>query len=250
MSQAAEKSATLYRMMMPSHTCPHGLKAMDLLLRHGYQVDDRHLVTKEMTYTFKAEHNVRTTPQIWLGDEHVGGFDALKVRLGYKVKDPTQKTYRPVIAIFAMAALMAIALTWLTSTTLLTIKTFEWFIALSMCFLAVQKLQNVETFSTMFLNYDLLAKRWVRYGYVYPYGEAFAGISMLSEALIWLSAPIALTIGTIGAVSVFKAVYIDKRELKCACVGGDSNVPLGFISLTENLMMMGMGTWMLVSVTT
>jgi hypothetical protein len=41
-------------------------------------------------------------------------------------------------------------------------------------------------------------------------------------------------------VSVFKAVYIDRRELKCACVGGDSNVPLGPISLTENLMMVGM----------
>jgi hypothetical protein len=40
-------------------------------------------------------------------------------------------------------------------------------------------------------------------------------------------------------------VYIDKRDLKCACVGGDSNVPLGFISLTENLMMMFMGVWML-----
>ena len=247
MSRTAEKSATLYRMMMPTHTCPYGLKAMDLLSRHGYQVDDRHLSTKEMTDTFKAEHDVRTTPQIWLGDEYVGGLDALKVRLGYKVKDPNQKTYRPVIAIFAIAALMAVSLTWLTSTTLLTGKTFEWFIALSMCFLAVQKLQNVETFSTMFLNYDLLAKRWVRYGYVYPYGEAFAGISMLSGALIWLSAPIALTIGTIGAVSVFKAVYIEKRDLKCACVGGDSNVPLGFISLTENLMMMGMGSWMLFS---
>jgi hypothetical protein len=36
---------------------------------------------------------------------------------------------------------------------------------------------------------------------------------------------------------VVKAVYIDKRELKCACVGGDSNVPLGFVSLTENLFM-------------
>ena len=114
-----------------------------------------------------------------------------------------------------------------------------------MCFLAVQKLQDVESFSTMFLNYDLLAKRWVRYGYLYPYGEALAGISMLSGALIWVSAPIALFIGTIGAVSVFKAVYLDKRELKCACVGGASNVPLGFVSLTENIMMIVMGTWMI-----
>lgn len=46
------------------------------------------------------------------------------------------------------------------------------------------------------------------------------------------------------AVSVFKAVYIDKRELKCACVGRGSNVPLGFVSLTENLMMIFMGLWM------
>ena len=53
-----------------------------------------------------------------------------------------------------------------------------------------------------------------------------------------------LVIGGIGAVSVYKAVYIDRRELKCACVGGNSNVPLGFVSLTENLMMVGMAVWM------
>ena len=60
-----------------------------------------------------------------------------------------------------------------------------------------------------------------------------------------LSIPVALFIGTVGAVSVFKAVYIDRRALKCACVGGDSNVPLGFVSLTENLIMVVMVLWML-----
>jgi hypothetical protein len=60
-----------------------------------------------------------------------------------------------------------------------------------------------------------------------------------------LASPVAIFIGAVGAVSVFKAVYIDKRELKCACVGGGSNVPLGFVSLTENLMMVAMGLWML-----
>ena len=69
-------------------------------------------------------------------------------------------------------------------------------------------------------------------------------ILMIAGALTWLSVPIALFIGTIGAVSVFKAVYIDKRELKCACVGGSSNVPLGFVSLTENLLMIAMAVWM------
>lgn len=68
---------------------------------------------------------------------------------------------------------------------------------------------------------------------------------MLAGALTWLSAPVALIIGGVGAVSVFKAVYIDRRELKCACVGGSSNVPLGFVSLTENLMMIAMAVAML-----
>jgi hypothetical protein len=92
----------------------------------------------------------------------------------------------------------------------------------------------------------LLAQRWVRYAYLYPFGEAVAGVLMLAGALVWLSVPIALFIGSIGAWSVFKAVYIDKRELKCACVGGDSKVPLGFVSLTENLMMVAMAVWMLI----
>ena len=68
---------------------------------------------------------------------------------------------------------------------------------------------------------------------------------MVAGALTWFSAPLALVIGTIGGVSVFKAVWIDKRELKCACVGGGSNVPLGFLSFTENVMMVAMAIWML-----
>lgn len=120
----------------------------------------------------------------------------------------------------------------------------EWLICFSMIVLALLKLQNVESFATMFLNYDLLAKRWVPYGYVYPFAEGLAGVLMVGDVLTWLSVPIALFIGTIGAASVFKAVYVDKRELKCACIGGASNVPLGFVSLIENVMMVAMALWM------
>ena len=143
-----------------------------------------------------------------------------------------------------MSFLLAVAVTWISPAPVPAITIVERFVAIAMCLLAVQKLQNVESFSTMFLNYDLLARRYVPYGYVYPFAEATAGLLMLAGALTWFSAPLALVIGGIGAVSVFKAVYIDKRELKCACVGGDSSVPLGFVSLTENLMMVAMGIWM------
>jgi hypothetical protein len=127
------------------------------------------------------------------------------------------------------------------------VRTLEWFIAISMCILGIRKLEDLESFSTMFLGYDLLARREVRYAYFYPFGETLAGVLMIAGALVWLSAPVALFIGTVGAVSVFKAVYVEKRELRCACVGGNSKVPLGFVSLTENLMMVAMAIWMVIS---
>lgn len=242
------KSATLYRMVMTEHTCPYGLKSLDLLKRQGFEVDDHHLTSRAETDAFKQEHNVKTTPQAFVDGARIGGYEELLVYFGKDVPDDDDTTYTPVIALFAMAAAMALAASWAAYGQLVTIAAAEWFIAFAMCLLALQKLKDIESFSTMFLNYDLLAQRWVRYGYVYPFAEGLAGILMIAGALLWLAIPVALFIGTIGAVSVFKAVYIDKRELKCACVGGDSNVPLGFVSLTENLMMIAMAVWMLVKV--
>jgi glutaredoxin len=242
---AAAKKAVLYRMVMPGHTCPWGLKARDLLRRSGYEVDDHHLTTREQTDAFRNEQKVATTPQVFVGGKRVGGYDDLRRFLGKRVIDPKAVSYRPVVMLFAITALMALAASYAAFGTPLTLRALQWFIAFSMAVLALLKLQNVESFSAMFLNYDLLARRWVPYSYVYPYAEGLAGVLMIAGALKWISIPVALFIGTIGAVSVFKAVYIDKRELKCACVGGSSNVPLGFVSLTENLMMIAMALWML-----
>ena len=241
----AAGKAILYRMVMPTHVCPWGLKAKDLLRRSGYEVEDHHLTTREETDAFKAKHDVATTPQAFIGGERIGGYDDLRRFLGRRVVDPKATSYRPVIVLFAMTALAALAGSYAVTGELVTSLAAQWFIAFSMIVLSLLKLQNVETFSAMFLNYDLLAKRWVPYSYVYPYGEGLAGVLMIAGALEWISIPVALFIGTVGAISVFKAVYVDKRELKCACVGGSSNVPLGFISLTENLMMIGMAIWML-----
>ncbi len=241
---AAVKQATIYRMVYDTHTCPWGLRALHLLKKNGYAIDDHPLRDKARTERFKEAEGVKTTPQIFIGGQRIGGHDDLRRFLGLTVRDPKALTYRPVIALFAMTALMALAVSMAVYGTPFTVRAAEWFIGFSMCVLAMLKLRDVETFATMFLNYDLLAKRWLPYGYVYPFAEGLAGILMVAGVLPWLSVPLALTVGTIGAVSVVKAVYVDKREIKCACVGGDSNVPLGFVSLTENLMMVAMAVWM------
>jgi glutaredoxin len=246
MSTPSHNTAELHRMVMAGHTCPYGLKALDLLKRKGFAVADHWLTTREETNAFKAAHAVKTTPQIFIGGARVGGYDDLRRHFGLKVAEAGATSYRPVVAVFAMTALMAMAASEAALGSAFTVRAAEWFIAFSMCVLALLKLQDVERFSTMFLNYDLLARRWVPYGVIYPFAEGFAGVLMIAGVLTWLSVSIALFIGTIGAVSVFKAVYLDRRDLKCACVGGSSNVPLGFVSLTENVMMVAMALWMVI----
>ena len=243
MSKSAEK-AVLYRMVMDDHICPFGLKSRHLLKSEGYEVEDNWLTTREQTDAFKREHQVDTTPQTFLGGRRVGGYDDLKRHFG-KGKNEGETSYTPVVAVFAMAAAMALAATWAAFGTVVTIRSVEWFIAISMCILAVLKLRDISSFSNTFLGYDLVAQRYVPYAYFYPFGEALAGVLMIAGALLWIAIPVALVIGTIGAIAVFKAVYIDKRDLKCACVGGNSNVPLGFVSLTENVMMVAMALWMM-----
>ncbi len=241
---ATAKTAVLYRMVMPEHVCPWGLKAKHLLASRGYSVEDHHLKTRAETDAFKVEHVVKTTPQAFIAGRRIGGYDDLKRLFGKSVREAGATSYVPVVALFAMTALAALAISFANFGTPFTVRAGEWFIGLSMVVLAMLKLQDVEKFSAMFLNYDLLSRRWLPYASLYPFLEGAAGILMLSGQLTWLSVPVALFIGTEGAASVFKAVYIDKRELKCACVGGSSAVPLGFVSLTENLMMVSMALWM------
>lgn len=237
------KTAKLYRMVMDKHVCPYGTKSKFLLERHGFSVEDHHLTTREETDAFKEKHNVATTPQTFIEGERIGGYEALRGHFGVK-KDTGGKSYRPVLAVFAVGLALAVSLSLAMFGTL-GVRTVEWFVAFSMAMLAMLKLQDVEQFSTMFVGYDLLGQRFVPYAYAYPFLEALAAVLMAGRLLPWVSIPVAFTIGTIGAASVIYAVYIQKRDIKCACVGGSGDVPLGFISLSENLAMVGMAIWML-----
>lgn len=249
-SKGNGKTASLYRMAMPGHLCPFGLKSRSLLNRKGYEIDDNLLTNRDDVDSFMSAHDVDTTPQTFIDGQRIGGYSDLKRHFGQKVLAKGETTYRPIIAIFGSTFLMALAII-LNFHGGFPIATFlKWFFALTMVVLAIQKLQDVGGFVNGFLGYDLLARRYVPYGYAYPFLELFAGLGMMAligaaSPMVWLVAPVGIFIGGIGAVSVVKAAYLDKRELTCACVGGDSNVPLGAISLTENLVMLGMGLWML-----
>lgn len=75
---AADKRATLYRMVLPEHTCPFGVRAKQLLDDAGFDVDEQILSSRDEVDAFKQEHGVETTPQVFIGGERIGGSDELE----------------------------------------------------------------------------------------------------------------------------------------------------------------------------
>ena len=72
------KTATLYRMVLPEHTCPFGVRAKEMLEANGFTVEDKILDSREVVDAFKAEHGVQTTPLVFIDGERIGGSDDLE----------------------------------------------------------------------------------------------------------------------------------------------------------------------------
>lgn len=75
---ADTRTATLYRMVLPDHICPFGVRAKQILQAEGFEVDDQILRTREEVEAFKAEHKVATTPLVFIDGKPIGGGDDLE----------------------------------------------------------------------------------------------------------------------------------------------------------------------------
>ena len=73
----SERTATLYRMKLPTHECPYGLRAKELLEDAGFTIDEHLLTTREEVDAFQAKEGVSTTPQSFIDGERIGGCEDL-----------------------------------------------------------------------------------------------------------------------------------------------------------------------------
>ncbi len=227
----AVKQTHIYR----KATCPWGKKAVDLLEQEKIAYTDHTFDSRNQEARFKEEEGVETTPQVYMHGRRIGGYDELAAHLNShsteEEHESTLKAYAPVIAVFSTALLMSLA-------SALGVMGFMGF---SLCLLACLKLMDLPSFVEGFMQYDLLAPRLPAYAWAYPFLELGVGLALLGSVVLTPVAFVAIAVGLTGGVSIIKAVYIDRQDLDCACVGGNYDVPLGFVSFTENAVMAGMG---------
>ena len=69
-------------MKLPDHECPYGLLAKRMLEDAGFEIEEHLLTSRDEVERFKAEHDVSTTPQVFIDQERIGGSDELADYLG------------------------------------------------------------------------------------------------------------------------------------------------------------------------
>jgi hypothetical protein len=151
-------------------------------------------------------------------------------------KNSLLKDYYPLIVIISLITFSSIALQ-IASSSFDAIQIMHYFMGLFFVIFSMFKLINIDGFAKGFRMYDMLAKHYPSYGYLYPFIELILGLAYLSNAFPILTNLVTFTIMTISSVGVINSVK-GGMNLKCACLGTVLNVPLSTVSILENV---GMG---------
>ena len=107
------------------------------------------------------------------------------------------------------------------------------------------KLLDVPSFAASYAGYDIVARRWPSYGYVYPFLESGLGVAYLANFQPLLTNVATLAVMGISTVGVVQSV-LARRKIRCACLGTVFNLPMSSVTLIEDLLMAGMAAAMLV----
>ncbi len=153
-------------------------------------------------------------------------------------------TYRPLLIVFGYIVLT-------TSLSQVTQATWSWmlwmqhFMAMFFLVFSFFKMLDIASFANSYAMYDLLAMRVKSYGYVYPFIELGLGLAYLTgwqmHAVNWLT----LVVMGFSSLGVIRSV-LNKQKIRCACLGAVFNLPMSFITIVEDLLMVAMAAAMLI----
>ena len=152
-------------------------------------------------------------------------------------------TYKPLVLIFlfvsgiaAIAAFDAQAFSWH--------QWMRYFMAGFFIVFSFFKFLDLKGFASSYAMYDLLAKQWKGYGYVYPFLELGLGVLYLTAINLPATHVATIVIMGFSSIGVIRNM-LSPNQVHCACLGTIFKLPLGNVTLVEDLLMVAMAGVML-----
>ena len=149
------------------------------------------------------------------------------------VKESKIKQLKPLFIILGYILIVSILLNyknWNSSNAMLD------FMGLFYIVFSFFKILDIRGFSMSFRMYDPLAKKAPIYGYIYPFIEVLLGVMFLTRFEVNIALVITVIILGVTTIGVTQSL-LNKRAIKCACLGTTLNLPMTEATFIENALM-------------
>jgi copper chaperone CopZ len=196
----------------------------------------RHIATETLQAALKKAGNFTIT-------EADGGMETHHAATG-PVQATWWQTYKPILLIGG----------YLTGITLLAeaangfdgMRWMQHFMAGFFLVFSFFKLLDLKGFAESYATYDIVARQWMGWGYIYAVLELFLGLAFLTGFAPVLTNGLTFAVMSISLVGVLQSV-LAKKKIRCACLGAVFNLPMSAITITEDVLMIAMSGIMLFS---
>lgn len=154
------------------------------------------------------------------------------------------ETYRPILLVFGYITGVSLLIQSFNSS-------FDWmqwmnhFMAGFFLVFSFFKILNLKGFAESYAMYDIIAKRWNSFGYIYAFIELGLGVAYLINFNPIITNLVTVVVMGISIIGVLQSV-LNKRKIKCACLGAVFNLPMSTITIIEDALMIAMSGTMLV----
>ena len=153
------------------------------------------------------------------------------------------ETYKPILLIFGYIIGITVLVEYMNSG-FVWMRWMTHFMAGFFLVFSFFKLLNLKGFAESYSMYDIVAKKWNSWGYVYAFIELALGIAFLTGFNPILTNSITIVVMSVSIIGVLQSVA-NKRKIKCACLGAVFNLPMSTITIIEDALMIGMSGLML-----
>lgn len=174
-----------------------------------------------------------------------GSIEQSPLKVYEKEKKSWLSTYKPLLLIFGYILGITLLIEY-NNGSFIWMSWMSHFMAGFFLVFSFFKLLNLKGFAESYAMYDVVAKKWDGWGFIYPFVELVLGIAFLTGFNPFVTNAITFVIMTVSIIGVLQSV-LNKRKIKCACLGDVFNLPMSTVTIIEDALMIGMSAVMLLT---
>jgi copper chaperone CopZ len=193
--------------------------------------------------TYELQNALKDYPKYQL-TENISTHDYSKYESSEE-KRSWIETYKPILLVFGYILGVSLLIEF-RSEQFLWMRWMSHFMAGFFLVFSFFKLLNLHGFAQSYSMYDVIAKRWGGWGYVYAFAELALGVAFLIRFDPLVTNTVTFFVMSISIIGVLQSV-LNKRKIKCACLGAVFNLPMSTVTIIEDALMIGMSAVTLVT---